>query len=299
MLSGHLFFEPIDDPPARVSSSRRARMARCEAFWKQHEPVVLDPLLETLIARAGLDVRAYRDRALQRRLHSCLRAIGESSSTHAIAALDRRPELFERAVDSVLLGVTAFFRDNAVFRLLAERCIPALQSRHRAERRGLRVWSAGCSEGHELYSVALLMEEAGCLAGAELLGTDCRAGAIRSAERGRFDASALQCIPPALRETAFTIEHGRLCVRPGLRKQLRWRRSDLLRTVEPGPWDMVLCRNVTIYLKPDAAERVWSALSRVVRNEGYLVVGKADHPSPELGFRRLASCVYQKIEGAS
>lgn len=300
MLSGHLFFEPFDGvSPSVTPHRRRWRATEGLAAPASSPSDSIDPLLEALITRSGLDVRAYRDRALQRRLPSCLRAMGAVSSDRAILQLDRRPELLDRAVDAVLLGVTTFFRDDAVFRYIAEQVIPTLTAEVSGQDRPMRVWSAGCSEGHELYSVALLLEQAGCLDRAELLGTDCRSTALAAAERGRFDPSAVAAVPVSLRQRAFVTERGQLCIRPEMRRLIRWRRSDLLREIEPGPWDLVLCRNVTIYLRPESAEQVWRGIAASVRDGGFVVVGKADHPPSGIGLRRVSSSVYRKIGGTA
>ncbi len=114
--------------------------------------------------------------------HACGRC-KSARSEEGRALLENRPDLLPAAVGSLLIGVTEFFRDPAVFEAVRARVVPELAARGRGP---LRIWSAGCSSGEELYSLAILLAEAGLLAGSFLLGTDCRIEAVRQARSGRL-----------------------------------------------------------------------------------------------------------------
>jgi chemotaxis methyl-accepting protein methylase len=158
------------------------------------------------------------------------------------------------------------------------------------------VWSAGCSEGAELYSVAMLMVECGALEpfGVDLVGTDCRPDALERAAAGLFDAAAIKSVPPRLLDRYFTREAGRYRVRRALRATVRWRCGDALAAPEPGPWDLVLCRNMAIYLQPEASTGLWAAFASVLRPGGALVVGKAERAAGVAGLHPDGPCVYRR-----
>ena len=141
-----------------------------------------------VLDRAGLDASLYRHRPLLRRLPACLRTLGVRSPAEARKLLENRPDLLPAAIGSLLIGVTEFFRDAAVFEGIRTEVMPALAARGGQ----LRIWSAGCSSGEELYSVAILLAEAGLLARSFLLGTDCRIEAIRQARSALYNAAALE-----------------------------------------------------------------------------------------------------------
>jgi chemotaxis methyl-accepting protein methylase len=254
---------------------------------------------------AGLSARHYRSSSLRRRLPACLRALRVEDVGQARRLLRQYPQFIPVAVGALLLGVTEFFRDAPVFEVI-ERELPALLAAADAGgKRPLRVWSAGCSDGAELYSVAMLLAQMGALHRCELLGTDCRDEALSAAADGAFNANALRGLPPAMLRRYFPVEtqsdaraggtpSRRLHVR--LRDAVRWHKADLLTDPQPGPWDVALCRNLAMYLRPVAAERLWRGLVSSLRPGGLLVVGKAERPSAAAmhGLSPVAPCVYRR-----
>jgi chemotaxis protein methyltransferase CheR len=244
-----------------------------------------------VLQQCGLDPRAFRDAPMSRRLPACLRMLRAASVDEACAVLAATPGLLPVALNTLLVGVTEFFRDRPVFDALQTLVIPALTA---APCTPIRVWSAGAADGAELYSVAILLAEAGVLDRCELVGTDCRPSAVERARSGLFEASSVAALPAHIRQRYFTPaasgEHWQ--VADSMRVHTRWTVADVCSSDEPGPWDLVLCRNVAIYLSPWAAADVFSRLARLMASRGYLVVGKADRPATS-ALRSVARCIYQ------
>src|SRR5215213_5073991 len=133
--------------------------------------------VQWIFSGAGLDASLYRPESLRRRLPACLRALRVTSVREARRALQENRTLRPVALSTLLIGVTSFFRDSAVFSTLASRILPTIADK----RGGLRAWSAGCSDGLELYSLAIVLAEFGLLGRSRLLGTDCRDDAVAHA----------------------------------------------------------------------------------------------------------------------
>lgn len=283
-------------PPQRDPSQRRAI------------PESLHPdetaFIRWLFDRAGLEARSYRNETLRRRLRACLRALRTQSPGEARRLLQQRPDMIPLAVNAIVIGVTSFFRDSAVFDQLTYQALPFLASG--AAKTAPRVWSVGCSSGEELYSVAILLAEMGVLHQSILLGSDCRSDAIRQARQGLFDAAALKHVPPQWVDRYFCPEvekkydrhnPSRYQVRDELRDAVQWRTADITRVREPGVWDLILCRNMAMYFQSDASGQLWEALEEMLRPGGYLVLGKAERPT---GARRLSwvgPCIYRRTLG--
>lgn len=268
--------------------------------WGDHTaaPPENRDFVEWLLGQGRLPASAYRGRSLLRRLPACLRALRVRSVMEARQVLEREPALLPVALDAVLLGVTQFCRDTAVFTCLREYVMPRLLAGDAGSSRPLRVWSAGCSEGHELYSVALLLDGCGALERAQLLGTDCRETAVARARAGIYAAESLASVGAAERQH-FLPEHprgGTVRIASRLREATTWRRHDLLQGATPGPWDLILWRNLAIYFAGEAAEAVSQRIWRELRPGGYLVLGKADPWPRHLRLRRIAPCIHQKPE---
>jgi chemotaxis protein methyltransferase CheR len=292
-----------------IEPASRARVRRDPVFrpgtWRQpaghgerrvgvgaREFVALDPFLAWLLARAGIDSRAYRVGALQRRLPACLRQLRVSSVEAARALIESKPELLPQALSTILIGVSEFFRDHEVFKRLQTTFLPELLRK----RAFLRVCAAGVSTGQELYSVAMLLAEAGALNGSYLLGIDLRADAIASARTGRFDDREVNRLAPAFREQYFRPDGANWMVRDELRANTNWRVADLFAHSASGPWDLIVFRNVAIYFDPARGGMVWERLCSELRPGGVLVCGKAENPPESLPFRRVAPCIYQKTD---
>ena len=253
----------------------------------------LDDFISWVLGRAGLDAAAYRPQPLHRRLPACLRAMKVHSTHAARELLERKPHLVAKAISSLLIGVTEFFREPGVFDFLRTQVLPALAGGNQR----LRIWSAACSTGAELYSMAILLSEAGLLERSFLLGTDCRGDAIERAKLGLYDATTLKLVRCATRDKYFEPAGQHWRPVEALRRQVHWKVADLLAGVEHGPWDIILWRNAAIYLKSCPAETIWRQLVSVLAPEGVLIAGKADRPPRDAGLTHAARCVYRVVDG--
>ncbi len=286
-FDGHLFFSGAAAPTPRIAPRRRT--------FAGHRPAAAlsvlggEVFIGWLLAQAGLDATAYRAQPLLRRVPALLRALRVETAGEARQRLEDAPELLSAALDIVLLGVTTFNRDREVFNLLRDHVLPELLARPGR----LRIWSAAGSDGAEAYAVGMQRAELGGLARAELVGSDCRPGAIVRASAGVFAPEALASLAPGGASYFVPVGNRRVQVCAGLRGAVRWRIVNLLEKVLPGPWDIILCRNVAIYLQPETAAEVWRRLVRELRPGGFLITGKADNPPRELRLERVARCVYQ------
>jgi chemotaxis methyl-accepting protein methylase len=222
-----------------------------------------------------------------------LRLLRARTPAEARRLLEENPALTGPALSAMLVGVTTFFRDPDVFAVLAERVLPEL-ARGRA---GLHVWSAGCADGAELYSVALLLAERGLLGGSCLLGTDCRPDALARARAGVFEAAAMHNVPLRLLGRYFTPEGATWQVTPSLRARLCWRGGDLLKAPEPGVWDVILCRNTAMYMRAEAVQPLWGRLEAALRPGGVLMLGKAERPFGSKRLSLVAPCLYRRNRG--
>lgn len=248
-----------------------------------------DGFCSWVLEQAGLNAAAYRCQSLRRRLPACLRALKVHSADDARWLLESNPHLIARAIGSLLIGVTEFFREPAVFEYLRTHILPPLAE----TKKQLRIWSAACSTGAELYSMAILLEDAGLLDRSYLLGTDCRGEAIEDAERGLYDAAALKCVSGAIRDRYFEPAGRRWKPVKTLRDKMNWKIADLLTEVEEGSWDIILWRNAAIYLKFSSAEIIWRQLASALAPQGVLISGKAERPPVDQNLMRKIRCVYR------
>jgi chemotaxis methyl-accepting protein methylase len=250
-----------------------------------------------LLSRIGVGAAHYRSDTLRRRVPACLRAVGAGSTQSARAVLERQPHKIHAAISALLMGVTSFFRDRSVFDSIQQHVLPALRiaGQRCAGEPWPSVWSAGCSDGAELYSVAMLLDAAQMLDGAYLLGTDCRQDAIRAAERGFFPDQAIRpdCPRLAARYLVPTDDCWRVC--DSLRNAVRWRCADVLSDGESQRFDLILCRNLAMYLNPGSTKRLWERLTQSLLPGGWLITGKAERLA-DARLRAVAPNVYLRTD---
>lgn len=269
---------PLSDPPARPKQLHTPSLSFSDYS-----------LLAMVLEHAGIKMGNYRTEALSRRLPACLRALRVRNSADACRKLQDHPACFHAAVDSLLIGVSQFFRDIAVFNFLEQTIIPDILS----ETSRCRALSVACSEGSELYSLAMLLAERGILHQSLLSGIDCRANAIAAARRGRFSANSVKNIPDDLLRRYFSqIDSTGATIDPTLKLMTNWHQADAFSYQSGQQWDILLCRNFAIYLTPIVASALWNKLYAMLTPGGYLIVGKAERPS--MDFIRLAPCIYRK-----
>lgn len=298
----HVYFVGDEDAPAEVPASactgakapkRNARLVREPPLPRLKAKEVCEPvspLINWVLEQSGLDPVCYQPKALGRRLGACLRALRAENEQDAFGVLRRKPEMLSLAVSALLIGVSGFFRDEAVFEHLEQHVLPGLLSCG-AE---VNVCSAGCSGGHELYSVAILLDELGGLERTQMLGLDCREEAIEQARSGVYNHLELAGLPNGRRERFFGLQDGCGMIVTRLRERIQWRTADLLTYAGNHLWDLILFRNVAIYLRPEHAGIVWRALERQLKPGGVLVSGKAERPPSSLQLRRETACIYRK-----
>lgn len=295
----HLTF--LGDAPASAAAPARSRNAGAAT------PAPLDAtsaeLFTSLCQNWGLSAQRYRTSVFVRRQAACLRALRAATPDEGLRAVRLNPAASERALGALMIGVTEFFRDPAVFQALRGH----LDTLTRGTRPP-RVLSIGCSNGSELYSIAMLMAEAGILDGSRLHGIDCRPAAIATARTGIYPASAVRALPPARRTRYFRPaprpEHrrpqpaaGLLQVIDPLRDACDWHLLDVFAGTEiEEEFDLILCRNLAIYLTDEAASELWSSCVERLRPGGLLVTGKAERPPHRLQprLRRLDASLYSK-----
>jgi chemotaxis methyl-accepting protein methylase len=295
----HIFFLG-EDTPHEVGRERRVQTKAPKAgTWEQKKreaskPTThhsVSPLLEFILRQSGLDSSAYQPEALNRRLKACLRALRATSEEAAMETLLRRPELLEISLRTILNGVSQFFRDEAVFNDLEGAVLPEIVRQNGA----VRAYSAGCSAGQELYSLAILLDELGHLEGSHLLGIDCRREAITQAASGCYNVSELKSVNDGRRRRYFEIEDRQATISCRLRAKTLWGVGDAGIVLDTKHlWDLILFRNVAIYLEPEYANRIWRHLDQQLKPGGVIVTGSADLPGKDLGWSRESACLYRK-----
>ena len=240
---------------------------------------ILAGLLE---ARTGQQLTMSRRWRIETALAALLRERGIATLDELITILvmGKEPNLSQKVVEALLNNETYFFRDRGPFDMLQRHALPELaQRRHKTKR--LRIWSAGCSTGQEVYSLSMLFtEEAEKWRGwtIDILGTDVSTGCIDRARAGAYSQFEVQRglgINQMIKWFEECADGWRAV--ESLRKPVRFQVHNLL---EPGPhpgdFDIVLCRNVLLYLSPEKKALAFERIAGSMAEDGWLMLGAGE-----------------------
>ena len=269
---------------------------------------ILAGLLE---ARTGQQLTMSRRWRIETALSSLLRERGIATLDELITILvmGKEPALSQRVVEALLNNETYFFRDRTPFDLLTKSALPALAVSRAATKR-IRIWSAGCSTGQEIYSLAMLFAEDPVRWHGwtiDLLGSDVREVAVNRARSGiytQFEAQRGLGVTQMIRWFEEGDDGWR--VAEPLRRNVRFQVHNILEAPPhpgAGQFDIILCRNVLLYLSNEkkrlAFDRLASALApdgRLMLGAGETVIGQTEQLVADRQWRGLYGLVGQVVE---
>jgi two-component system CheB/CheR fusion protein len=244
----------------------------------------IEPLLALLAAR-GHDFRDYRHDVLARRVRDRMDALRIRELGAYLGRVAADAAELDRLIDTLLIATSAFFRDPPIFTALADQVIPRL-----ARRAGrVRAWVAGAATGEEAWTLAMLLAERAELGGrAEVIASDVSVRALAVARRGAYPAARAGEVPAPYRHRYLVERGGEAVVSDALRDLVRFCHHDLLGPSLVPPeavlacFDLVLCRNVLIYLSARLQERLCTRLAAVLAPGGVLALGPFEALPPGL-----------------
>ncbi|MDP3459173.1 MAG: CheR family methyltransferase, partial [Hyphomonas sp.] len=260
--------------PVQAFRTREKTAAETVPDW-------LSRILQILLDRTGTDFSQYKPGTLVRRITRRMSMVAPTilQGMDYIKLLLGNPAECEALAADLMINVTRFFRDPEVFEYLERHVLPELVSNHDAER-PFRVWVAGCSSGEEAWSLAMLLREAidadGRKIRLQILASDIDADAIATARAGLYPSSIAKDISPQRLARFFTPDERGFRVRDDLRAQAVFTVQNLLSDPPFARLNMVSCRNVLIYLGPEAQAKVIAHFEFALVRNGILLLGSSE-----------------------
>jgi two-component system, chemotaxis family, CheB/CheR fusion protein len=235
----------------------------------------------SLKKQMGVDFSAYKQSTLIRRVNRrmALHRI-EKLSQYARYLRNNKKEV-EALFDDLLINVTRFFRDEALFRALKKRFLPALLKNKKKERqRELRVWVPGCATGEEVYSLAIcILEVFGNQLSkirVQIFGTDLSESVIEHARAGIYPSAIEKDVPKARLNRFFVKRDGSYQIHRNVRDICTFARQNITADPPFSRLDLISCRNVLIYLSPELHKRCIPQFHYALNPGGYLILGPAE-----------------------
>jgi chemotaxis protein methyltransferase CheR len=237
-----------------------------------------DVIIEQLRTRRQLDLSAYKDRCIRRRIAKRLRSSGARNVADYLERLAGDEDELDALLATLSIHVSQFFRNPDTFQALESQVLPDLcQLALAAGRRELRLWSVGCAGGEEPYSLALLVDElAPAGLNVSILATDVSAPVLEVAHAARFEPARLAEVPPAVLARYFTRDGQGYHLHERVRAMVRFERHNIMMAAEFPAADLILCRNVLIYFTREEQARILARFAAALPEGGALVLGRAE-----------------------
>lgn len=264
----------------------------------------LGEILRALTAATGTDLSFYKPANLSRRIRRRM-LLSHTANIQAYAKLLREnPTEVQALYNDILISVTSFFRDGASVTVFSEVVFGEI-FKNRRENEPIRIWVPGCSTGEEAYSLAIALTEFGEQRGrrlaAQIFATDLRDAAIERARMGIYPQAIATDVSQARLRRFFHEIEGGYQVSGTIREQCIFAQHNMLIDPPFSQLDLVSCRNVLIYFKPEYQARAMSTLYYALKSSGILVLGRSESTGASELFSPVDSRhhVYRKNSSAA
>ncbi|MFA5961042.1 MAG: CheR family methyltransferase [Tatlockia sp.] len=231
----------------------------------------------------GLVISNHLNERMENGIKNLLLAHNLTENRFVQALLDEQEEIINETLEVLTIQESYFFRDTVFFAYLKNRFFSQLIEKKRQEGvKEITIWSAGCAQGEEIYSIAIFLFE--CLPDRmqwkiNLLGTDISALALSNAQQGIFTQASLRSVSDAMKTRYFIQQNNRFILRSDIREMVTFSSFNLARPsqIEYPTFDLILCRNVVIYLSNEAISTALHFFYEKLDAKGALFLGAADN----------------------
>lgn len=234
---------------------------------------------------SGIHIEASKAYLLETRLGRLLEAEGCATYGefyHKVKS-DRSEALEKKVVDAITTNETLFFRDANPFELLRHKIIPEVIDYHASHTVAapIRIWSAACSTGQEVYSIAIVLKELlgrANLVNIDLMGTDLSDAAVKQASYGAYNKFEIERGLPKNQLQRYFVSSGENWkVKDDIRSMATFRKFNLMQPFSAlGKFDIIFCRNVAIYFTLEDRKKLFNKIADALEPNGFLIIGSTE-----------------------
>ncbi len=261
---------------------------------------VYDRICRILKTLGGFQLYGYKDACIKRRISARIRSVGcASAREYADFLLQTRSEPAQ-LIKMLTIHVSKFFRNQNTFNKLRDEIFPSLFSGCMQEgRECLDIQSFGCSSGEEPYSLALILRNSFAHEMSQVTvsirAMDIDAEVLRVAAEATYESDRMEEAPSDIKKSFFTVQDGKYRLASEIRDMVSFHCQDMLRPAPLERCDLILCRNVLIYLERSHQEALLKRFAESLRTGGILVLGKTENLMGEVRELYQTLCPVERI----
>jgi len=238
-----------------------------EQFIKEAAPLI------------DLQWRRFKRGGIKRKVERRIRELGLATFEDYLSIIRKDSKETNRLSQILTVTITRFFRDERVFNILETSIIPMI-SQHKGAG-DLKIWSIGCANGEEPYSVSMLWKEKFENIFPQIhlviLATDINGDLLERAKEGRYKKSSLREVPEGTARRSFRMENGFHVLDQSIRETVEFRRHDIIHEEPFSGMDTILCRNLAFtYFSKECQLHVLKKIAAGMKEDGYLIIGKGE-----------------------
>ena len=240
------------------------------------EDIELETLINDIYEYHGFDLGNYSKASLKRRVTRVFQLGNFSNFYEFLSKVKYDADFYKKTIDEITVNVTEMFRDPSFYKVVRTEILPLL-----ATKPFIRIWHAGCSSGEEVYSMAILLKEAGLLDKSLLYATDINSKVLENAKKGIFSMRMMKDYSENYINsggqqdfsTYYIANYGNAKFNDEFTKRMVFSQHNLVSDTSFNEFDFILCRNVLIYFDNDLQKRVVKLFDESLSILGFLALG--------------------------
>ncbi|RAU23029.1 chemotaxis protein CheR [Paramagnetospirillum kuznetsovii] len=250
--------------------------------WRSNSihSIELDLVLDVLARRHGYDFRGYARASLKRRVSGLAHKLGCATIAELVPRILYDDALLPEVLAGLSVPVTEMFRDPQVFKGIRDQIAPVLATYPR-----INIWQAGCATGEEVYSLAILLAEAGLLSKTQIYATDINDMALAKAEEGIFPVKTIEKYSENYLKAGgtkalasyFSLGYGYAKIDSAIKDRISFAHHNLVSDGVFCEVNLVVCRNVLIYFDRHLQDRVLGLFDSTLSRSGFLCLGTKEN----------------------
>jgi chemotaxis protein methyltransferase CheR len=241
-----------------------------------------------------INLENYKSNQMRRRLDTFVANANFQNVALYCQVMEQDPEMISKLRDFLTINVSEFFRDGKYFQMLQSEILPVLLNKYHR----LNIWSAGCSNGAEAYSIAIMLNELSSSTRHRILATDIDERSLAKAGNGGpFRQEEIRNAPENIIKKYFIPYEDGFKTNDLLKPMVQVKQHDMLQEPFEKGFNMIVCRNVVIYFSVEAKTALYQRFYESLKDDGVLFIGgtEAMLDAGSLGFQMVKTCFYRKI----